>query len=366
MERIGLVGLPNAGKTTLFNALCRASAPVGPHPFTTTETERAVALVPDERLEALASASRSRKVVHAGIEVVDPAALVAGSSKGEGLGNRFLAQLRELDALALVLRAFDDPGVPGETDPKAALEALELELAVADLASLDAQLARRRKQAQAAKGDRRLAEELEAMEWARERLAAGGPLWRDGLDADQRRRLAGSFLLTAKPLLVVVNIGDELAEAGAEADRRQVLEAVAGAMGGTARVVAIPARLEAELAVLDEPSARELRRELGLEAAALRVVAQAMAEVLGRWTFFTTGEKESRAWRFRAGSTARECAGLIHSDLAKGFVKAEVVRAEELLAAGSWDRAKQAGRVRLEGREYLVQDGDVLEIRFNV
>lgn len=358
MERLGLVGLPNAGKTSLFNALTGSSAPVAPHPFTTTESAVAVAPVPDARLAALAAMSASRKVVQAGVEVVDIAGLVAGSSSGEGMGNRFLAGIREVDALCLVLRAFAADEVMGEDDPLAALETLELELVLADLATVESQVDKRRK---AARADKSLAGEVAALEAAQGVLSDGVPLYRAKLDPEQAPRRAGLFLLTDKPVLAVVNIGDDdLATADA------VVKPVADALDGFGDVLAVSVRLEAEAAQLAPDERAELLQGLGLGEGALTRVAAASYHLLGRRVFFTTGDKESRAWSFRAGSTAPQCAGVIHSDLQRGFIRAEVIAWDELLDIGSWAAAKAQGRIRLEGKDYHVADGDTLEIRFNV
>ena len=360
VERLGLVGLPNAGKTSLFNALTSAEAPVAAHPFTTTESSVGVATVPDSRLDALAEMSASRKVVRTGVEVVDIAGLVAGSSTGEGLGNRFLAGIREVDALCLVLRSFEDPEVVGDTDPLSALGTLELELVLADLATVESQLDKRRK---AARADKSLASEVEAIERAHTLLADGTPLYRAGAgkEADERELRKGLFLLTDKPVLVVVNLAEDQLEK-AEA----VLSPVADAIGAGADVLGVSVQLEAEAARLAPDEKAELLEGLGLGQGALARVAAAAYQLLGRRIFFTTGDKESRAWSFRDGATAPECAGVIHSDLQRGFIRAEVIHWDDLLAAGSWNAAKGAGRIRLEGKEYHVVDGDVLEIRFNV
>ncbi len=357
MEHLGLVGLPNAGKTSLFNALTGAGAPVAAHPFTTTETSVAIAPLPDARLDALAVMSASKKVVRAGVEMVDIAGLVAGAASGEGLGNRFLAGIREVDALCLVLRSFEDPEVVGEHDPVAALEILELELVLADLATVESQIDKRRK---AARADKRLLAEVEAIEAAQAALADGTPLYRAGLDSEQAAARAGLFLLTDKPVLAVVNVGEDQV---AEADG--LVKAVAAALGG-GEVLAVSVQLEAEAAQLDPDERAELLTGLGLGDGALARVASAAYHLLGRRVFLTTGDKESRAWSFRAGATAPECAGVIHSDLARGFIRAEVIFWDELLAIGSWSAAKAQGKIRLEGKEYHVADGDVLEIRFNV
>jgi ribosome-binding ATPase len=358
MERLGLVGLPNSGKSSLFNALTGLSAPVAPHPFTTTETSVAVAPVPDTRLDTLARLSNSRKVVRASVEVVDIAGLVPGSSTGEGLGNRFLAGIREVEALCMVLRAFENPAAPGESDPSDALEALELELVLADVATIESLLDKRRK---AARADKSLAAEVVAMESAHAVLSSGVPLYRAPLDPEQRGARRGLFLLTDKPVLAVVNIGEDQLD---QADT--LVEPVAEALDGRGQVLAVCVQLEAEAAQLEPEERSELLRGLGLGEGALTRVAHSAYGLLGRRVFFTTGEKESRAWSFRSGATAAECAGVIHSDLQRGFIRAEVIHWDELVAAGSWASAKAAGRIRLEGRDYEVLDGDVLEIRFNV
>ena len=356
MERLGIVGLPNAGKSSLFNALTGGSAVVAPHPFSTTETNVGVAHVPDHRLTALAEMSKSRKVVAATVEFVDIAGLVAGAASGEGLGNRFLAGIREVDAVCLVLRSFVDPNVPGGTDPVEDLAVLELELVLADADTVEHQLDRRRRAAKS--GERQAAAEVAALEAALAVLHAGTPIWRSSLSADQRADLRPFFLLTNKGVLAVVNLGeDQLADADA---------IVAKVTLGGAQVLGVCVQLEAEAAQLPDSERAELLEGLGLGEGALPRVAQAAYAILGRRTFLTTGDKESRAWTFRAGAKAPECAGVIHSDLQRGFIRAEVIRWDELLALGSWHAAKEAGKLRVEGKDYEVVDGDVLEIRFNV
>jgi len=366
MERLGLVGLANAGKTSLFNALTGMHAPVASHPFTTTETNVASAQIPDPRVDALSEMSKSKKTIYATVQVVDIAGLVAGASTGEGLGNRFLAGIREVDALGLVLRAFEDPEIPGESDPLAALETLELELVLADLATLDSQIEKRRKASKVDKSDRSLSELVEAMDAAKAALEEGVPLYRA---AEKSLRpggalcavLGGQFLLTAKPVVVVLNVAED--QVGSSEALVSSIEQVIGDAG---RVLSVAVSLEAEAAELDPSSRAELLEGLGLGTGALSRVAAAMAEATGREQFFTTGEKETRAWIFRKGSRAPQCAGVIHSDLERGFIRAEVIGCQELLQAGSWTAAKASGKVRLEGKDYVVQDGDVLEIRFNV
>ncbi|HZQ76646.1 MAG TPA: redox-regulated ATPase YchF [Acidimicrobiia bacterium] len=356
MEKLGLVGLPNSGKSSLFNALTGGNAVVAPHPFSTTETTVGIAQVPDERLWKLADMSESRKVVPAGVEFVDIAALAKGSSTGEGLGNRFLGSLREVDALVYVLRAFDDPavGTPsgGPPDPADELATLEFELVLADSAAVEGRLHRQQK---AAKGDKSLLAEIAALEKAQALLDEGTPLYRAALTADERELLRQAFLLTTKPILTVVNIGEDQLDDAAK---------LAGAFGEDALAVSV--QLEAEAARLEPGERTELLEGLGLGEGVVPRVAHAAYHLLGRRTFLTTGDKESRAWTFRAGARAPECAGVIHSDLQRGFIRAEVIRWDELLSIGSWTRAKEQGKLRVEGKDYEVADGDVLEIRFNV
>ncbi len=358
MERLGIVGLPNSGKSSLFNALTGGSAPVAAHPFSTTETTVGVAHVPDHRLDQLAVMSASRKVVHATVEFVDIAGLVAGASTGEGLGNRFLAGIREADALCLVLRAFEDENVVGDTDPLSDLGVLELELVLADVATVESQIDKRRK---AAKLDKSLAGEVAALERAQAALEAGTPIYRSSLKDDDRALLKPFFLLTNKPVLAVVNLGEDQV-----ADAEAIVKPVAQELGGHGDVLGVSVELEAEAAQLDPEDRAELLEGLGLGEGALPRVARAAYHLLGRRTFLTTGDKESRAWTFRAGARAPECAGVIHSDLQRGFIRAEVIRWDELLRLGSWHAAKEAGKLRVEGKDYEVVDGDVLEIRFNV
>ncbi|MEO7836061.1 MAG: redox-regulated ATPase YchF [Acidimicrobiales bacterium] len=360
MERLGIVGRPNAGKSSLFNALTAGSAAVASHAFSTTETNVGMAQVPDHRLDALSAMSASKKTVRTTVELADVAGLVPGSSTGEGLGNRFLAGIREADALCLVLRAFEDSNVSGGTDPLEDLEVLELELVLADADTTENQLTKRRK---ATRTDRssNLATEVAALEAALDHLQAGTPLYRAGLSADHHLALREYFLLTTKPVLAVVNLGeDQLGDADG------VVKPVAAALAGSAEVLGVSVQLEAEAAQLSDAERDELLEGLGLGEGALPRVARAAYHLLGRRTFLTTGDKESRAWTFRAGAKAPECAGVIHSDLQRGFIRAEVIHWDELLELGSWSAAKDVGKLRVEGKDYEVVDGDVLEIRFNV
>ncbi|MFO7281053.1 MAG: redox-regulated ATPase YchF [Thermoanaerobacterales bacterium] len=358
MERFGFVGLPNAGKSSLYNALAGGGALAAPYAFATRDPNVGVAKVPDPRLDALARMSNSRNVVPASVQFVDIGGLVEGASKGEGLGNRFLANIREVDAVVYVLRAFEDPEVPGPSDPLEHLRVIELELTLADLESVENHLAKRRK---AAKADKSLAEEVAALEAAEAALAEGTPIYRSDLDEDTRALLAPWFLLTNRPVLAVVNVGEDQLD-----DVASVVRPVEEELGGRAEVLGMCVQLEAEAAQLPEEERAEMLEALGLGEGGLPRFVHAAYHLLGLRTFFTTGEKETRAWTFKAGWKAPRCAGVIHSDFEKGFIRAEVIRWDELVEIGSWAKARELGKVRVEGKDYEVQDGDVLEIRFNV
>jgi len=275
--------------------------------------------------------------------------LPPGAKPGEGLGAKLLGSLRNCDAVLVVLRAFADGGV--ERDPAGDLDALELELVLADLTSVEQRLERQRRQAKS--GDKEIAAEVAALERAHAVLSDGTPLRRSDLSADELARLAPVFCLTVKPTLVVLNSGEKVDEAGAPED------ALAGA-------IRVPIDIEAEIAACAPEDRDEMREMYGVGESALSTVARAAYHLLGRRTFLTTGDDESRAWTFRAGAKAPECAGVIHSDLQRGFIRAEVIDWEELLEIGSWAKARDAGKLRVEGKDYEVRDGDVLEIRFNV
>jgi GTP-binding protein YchF len=362
MERFGLVGLPNAGKSSLYNALTGGGALAAPYAFATKDPNIGVARVPDERLDRLAAMSKSKNIVHAAVEVVDIGGLVEGASKGEGLGNRFLANIREVDAIVFVLRAFVDDDVPGPSDPLEHLRVVELELALADLETVEKRLAQAERQS---KLDKSLGDELAALRVANEALSAGTPLYRAGLREEHREVLRPLFLLTNRRVLAVVNVGEDELESIPEFEERVRAEFVSA--GDNVEVIGMCVQLEAEAATIVDPAERaEMLEGFGLGEGALFRMVRSAYHLLGLRTFLTTGDKESRAWTFRAGAKAPECAGRIHTDLQRGFIRAEVIHWDELLDIGSWQKAKEVGKIRIEGKDYEVVDGDVLEIRFNV
>jgi len=362
MERFGLVGLPNAGKSSLYNALTGGGALAAPYAFATKDPNIGVAKVPDDRLDRLGEMSKSKNIVHAAVQVVDIGGLVEGASKGEGLGNKFLANIREVDAIVLVLRAFADDDVPGPSDPLEHLRVVEIELALADLETVEKRLTQATRQA---KLDRSVAGEVEALQAAYDSLSQGLPLYRAGLKDEWREILKPYFLLTNRSVLAVVNVGENELETIPAVEQR-VRDEFSSA-GANVEVIGMCVQLEAEAATITDPIERaEMLEGFGLGEGALFRMVRSAYHLLGLRTYFTTGEKESRAWTFYAGSTAPECAGRIHTDFQRGFIKAEVIHWDDLLEIGSWNKAKDLGKIRIEGKEYHPTDGDVMEFRFNV
>jgi ribosome-binding ATPase len=362
MERFGLVGLPNAGKSSLYKALTGGGALAAPYAVATKDPNIGVAKVPDERLDRLAAMSKSRNVVHAAVQVVDIGGLVEGASKGEGLGNKFLANIREVDAIVFVLRAFADDDVTGPDDPLEHLRVVEIELALADLETVEKRLNQAVRQS---KLDRTLGAEIEALQAAFDSLSDGVPLYRAGLKPEWREILAPYFLLTNRQVLAVVNVGEDDLDRIPEVEERVRAELTSA--GDNVEVIGMCVQLEAEAATIEDPAERaEMLEGFGLGEGALFRMVRAAYHLLGLRTFLTTGDKESRAWTFKAGSKAPECAGRIHSDIQRGFIRAEVIQWDELLAIGSWQKARDVGKLRIEGKDYVFVDGDVTEFRFNV
>jgi ribosome-binding ATPase len=360
MERFGLVGLPNAGKSSLYNALTSGGALAAPYAFATKDPNIGVATVPDERVDKLAIMSKTKKSVYAQVEVVDIGGLVEGASKGEGLGNRFLANIREVDAIVFVLRAFADDDVPGSDDPIEHLRVLEIELALADLEMVEKRLTAA---IRAAKLDRSAAGEIDALQAAYDSLSEGLPLYRAGLKPDWKAQLDPYYLLTNKPVLVIVNVGEN--ELDQIPEKIAPVKAEFAALGDAVEIIGMCVQLEAEANQLEGADKAEMLEGFGLGEGALPRVVRAAYHLLGLRTFLTTGEKETRAWTFRVGSKAPECAGRIHSDLQRGFIRAQVMQWDELLELGSWAKAKDVGKLRVEGKDYVFQDGDVTEFLHN-
>ncbi len=358
---VGIVGLPNAGKSTLFNALTRANATVGNYPFTTIEPNTGMVPVPDTRLDRLAELFRPPKVIPAMVTFTDIAGLVRGASRGEGLGNKFLGHIRECDAIALVVRDFEDSDithVEGSVDPVRDIDVVELELQLADLESVTRRLEKVEKTVRLQK--EKAAETISLLQRVRDHLDSAAPVRTMQLGAGDRESLRDLWLLTANPIVVVVNV----AEGAAVSEPSPALRARAAQSG--ADIVVISARIESELAELDPADRGAFLADLGIAEPGLDLLARHAYGLLDLVTFFTAGEKEVRAWQLRRGLTALDAAGTIHTDFAKGFIRAEVSDAEDLLAAGSYNALREQGKQRLEGRDYVIRDGDVVHFRFNI
>ena len=353
---IGIVGLPNVGKSTLFNALTKNNVLAANYPFATIEPNVGVVGVPDERLAKLATIFSSEKLLPAALSFVDIAGIVKGASEGAGLGNKFLANIRETDAICQVIRVFNDGDVvhvDGRIDPGSDMETINTELALADLQTIEKALPRLEKEART---NKEIAPVVEAVKKAEAHLQSGKPLSSSGLDLELLREL---HLLTAKPFLYVFNV--DAAELNDDDLRKKLADLVA-----PAEAIFLDAKTEAELAELSDEDALELLQSIGMKEPGLATLARVGFSVLGLQTYLTAGPKEARAWTIHKGDTAPMAAGVIHTDFQKGFIKAEIVSFEDLITCGSMAEAKAKGKVRMEGKEYVMADGDVVEFRFNV
>lgn len=362
---MGIVGLPNVGKSTLFNAITKAGAEAANYPFCTIEPNVGVVDVPDARLKVLADMFHSKKIAPAGMKFVDIAGLVKGASKGEGLGNKFLSHIRQTDAIAEVVRCFEDGNithVEGSIDPVRDVEIINTELCLADLESVEKQLVKAQKLIKA--GDKKAAARAALLQRISDALGEGIPVRRVEMTDDEKAGLKELDLLTSKPILYVANVAEE--EAADWSGNAYVKTLEDYAAQENAQVIVISAKVEEEIAELPEDEAKEYLEMEGLTEAGLDRLIKAGFKLLGLQTFLTAGEMESRAWTIVQGSTAPQAAGKIHTDFEKGFIRAEIVSYDDLVKCGSKQAAKEKGLVRLEGKDYIMQDGDVVEFRFNV
>ena len=363
----GIVGLPNVGKSTLFNAITKAGAEMANYPFATIDPNVGMVEVPDKRLARIDELIPAKKIIHTTFEFTDIAGIVKGASKGEGLGNKFLENIRQVDAIVHVVRAFDDDNitsVTGKVDPLEDMATINMELAIADLDSVNKRYAKVEKVARTQTNDKEAQAEFKVLQKIKPVLENGGMVRSIDFDKDEQKIVKGLFLLTSKSVLYVANIAEEAMADPDSVDYVKQIKAEAAKEG--AEVIAISAKTEEEIAELDDDEKADFLAAEGVDESGLDKLIKASYHLLGLATFFTAGGKETRAWTFRRGMKAPQVAGIIHSDFERGFIRAETMSFADLDKYGSVQAVKEAGRYRSEGKEYEVQDGDIIEFRFNV